>query len=75
MALDDKIDVSHYLQHFVVFMYVVYDMMVKRLCSIYIFTKCSAIWTVFSQGLMISRNFLHEWPALGCTEHGRRSRY
>ena len=38
VAVVDKIDVSHYLQHVVVFMYIVYKIMVKRLCSIYIFT-------------------------------------
>ena len=71
MTVDDTIDVPNCLQNVVVFMYVVYDMMLKRLCSIYISTKCSAFWIVFFQGSMRSRNLLDEWPALGCSEHSR----
>ena len=71
MTVDDTSDVSNYLQNVVVFMYVVYDMMAKRFCSIYISTKSSAFWIVFFQGLMRSRNLLDEWPTLGCSEHSR----
>ena len=42
MTVDDIIDVSNYLQNVVAFIHVVYDTMVKRFCSIYISTKCSA---------------------------------
>ena len=71
LTIDDTIDVSHYIQNVVVFMYVVCDIEVKRLCSIYISTKCSAVWIVFFQGLMRSRNLLDEWPVLGCSGHSR----
>ena len=69
MTVDDTIDISHYLQNVVVFMYVVHDMVVKRFYTIYISTKCSAFWIVFFQGLMRSRKLLDEWPALACSEH------
>ena len=70
-TVDDTTDVSNCLQNVIVFMYVVYDMMLKRFCSIYISTKCSAFWIVFFQGLMRSRNLLDGWPRLGCSELSR----